>query len=89
MSSSRAQPTRLIVWGRSLLALAVVGAIASWFLRNSIVNIFNANGGAYIYGPPPAHADLGVDPIFWDDVAAPQPIEGCYRYRNGYRYRVC
>jgi hypothetical protein len=46
-------------------------------------------GGAYIYGPPPAHADLGVDPIFWDDVAAPQPIEGCYRYRNGYRYRVC
>ena len=27
MSSSRAKPTRLIVWGRSLLALAVVGML--------------------------------------------------------------
>ena len=33
-------------WQITVLALAVVGAIASWFLRNSIVNRFNANGAA-------------------------------------------
>jgi hypothetical protein len=47
-------------------------------------------GGNYTYGPPPVYSDyIGVDPIFWDDSAAPQPYEGCYRYRYGYRYRVC
>jgi hypothetical protein len=47
-------------------------------------------GGAFTYGPPPAYKDaISVDPIYWDDSAAPQPWEGCYRYRYGYRYRVC
>jgi PAB1-binding protein PBP1 len=43
----------------------------------------------YMYGPPPARQVIGVDPIFWDDSLPPQPWEGCYRYRYGYRYHVC
>jgi hypothetical protein len=47
-------------------------------------------GGQFTYGPPPAYTDnYGIDPIYWDDSRAPQPYEGCYRYRYGYRYRIC
>ena len=47
-------------------------------------------GGAFTYGPPPAYRDaIGVDPIYWDDSLPPQTWEQCYRYRYGYRYRVC
>jgi len=40
----RVPADRRQAWQITVLALAVVGAIASWFLRNSIVNLFNANG---------------------------------------------
>jgi len=59
-------------------------------IGNSAGQPYGYYGGYYTYGPPPAYTDnYGLDPIYWDDSRAPQPYEGCYRYRYGYRYRVC
>jgi hypothetical protein len=48
-------------------------------------------GGHYNYGQPaPVFYDYyGLNPIYYDDYAAPQVYDGCWRYRYGYRYRVC
>ena len=48
-------------------------------------------GGTYNNGvPAPVYYDYyGFNPIYYDDYAAPQPSDDCWRYRYGYRYRVC
>jgi len=48
-------------------------------------------GGSYNYGQPaPVYYDyIGLPLIYYGDYAPPQPSDGCWRYRYGYRYRVC
>jgi hypothetical protein len=48
-------------------------------------------GGSYNSGlPAPVYFDYyGFNPIYYDDYAAPQVSDDCWRYRYGYRYRVC
>jgi len=43
------------------------------------------------YGQPaPVYYDyIGLPLIYYGDYAPPQPSDGCWRYRYGYRYRVC
>src|ERR1051325_4196499 len=54
MSSSRTQPTRLIVWGRSLLALTVVGLLLVLGVANIALR---------------ANAHQGEDGVLWADHA--------------------
>jgi hypothetical protein len=48
-------------------------------------------GGYYNHGQPaPVYYDyIGLPLIYYGDYAPPQPSDGCWRYRYGYRYRVC
>jgi hypothetical protein len=49
-------------------------------------------GGYYnsYYYPGPAYYNYYAPaPVYYDYYAAPQPYYGCWRFRYGYRYRVC
>jgi hypothetical protein len=68
-------------WGPAIGAFAA-GAIIGGALASPYAY------GSYPYGYYPAYS-YSYGPAYYGYAAAPGPYGGCWRWRNGYRYRVC
>jgi hypothetical protein len=71
-------------WGPGMVGGFAAGAIiGSAFARPYY-------GGYYgYYQPAPVYYDYYAPAPVYYDYVAPQPSYGCWRWRYGYRYRVC
>jgi hypothetical protein len=73
-------------WAPGIVGGFAAGAIvASAFARP-----YGYSGGYYTYyQPAPVYYDYYAPAPLYYDYVAPQPYYGCWRFRYGYRYRVC
>jgi hypothetical protein len=75
-------------WGPAIGAFAagaiIGGALASPYAYGSYYPSYSY----YPYGYYPAYS-YSHGPAYYGYAAAPGPYGGCWRWRNGYRYRVC
>jgi hypothetical protein len=76
----------------ALASAATIAAVASPTTADAGRGWWGPYGysGAYYnyYQPAPVYYDYYAAPIYYDYVA-PRPSYGCWRFRYGYRYRVC
>ena len=77
-------------WGPAIGAFAVGAIVGSAFARPYYYGGYYPSysyAPAYSYGYP-AYS-YGSAPAYYGYASAPGAYYGCWRYRNGYRYRVC
>jgi hypothetical protein len=89
-------------WGPAIGGFAAAAIIGSAFARPYGYYGGNYGGGGYYgggyynsYYQPSYYNYYAPQPVYYDYYAAPQqyylprPYYNCWRWRNGYRYRVC
>jgi hypothetical protein len=71
---------------RGWWAPAIIGGLAAGAIIGSAYARPYYGGYGY-YQPAPVYD--GYAPAYYGGYSAPGPYYGCWRWRNGYRYRVC
>ncbi|HYQ20619.1 MAG TPA: hypothetical protein VEQ64_08690 [Xanthobacteraceae bacterium] len=71
---------------RGWWAPAIIGGLAAGAIIGSAYARPYYGGYGY-YQPAPVYD--GYAPAYYGGYSAPGPYYGCWRWQNGYRYRVC
>jgi hypothetical protein len=67
----------------------VGGFAAGAIVASAFARPYGYGGYFNYYQPAPVYYDYYAPAPLYYDYAAPQPYYGCWRWRYGYRYRVC